>query len=676
MSRLRPRLGASSPAALPRGPLLCDAWTMDGLRGDSELDEDERGRLVGRWPDDLETDAVVRLAQVTGEQVSWQAMADTPPVAQKLAERARPQRLDLEILRHLQHLQHVCHRPRLHLRVEEERLPVARARRWPVRAVADLVSHPGDWEHRTLRSIQPARLLARQIEDEWNLYENRVAVRLIDHLLAYLASRLEELRKIEEALLTGRDHSDEARSSYWRARRLMTLWSDTLTTKTEDDLRRTMRRLESAHRDLQVLMDAPLYREIPRRVTVPLSLKATNILVNDPHYRKVAALWRSWLKFSDKRQETKQERRARRQREAAAWDRFVLHLVVRAFKNMGWAAEDSGKAWKLHHAGSRPVEMAVDPQGVIRLHSNDAALCLLPICADMAAADPSATTALLQRWDAQNGEVVVVHVGAPVDLADPDRATGWSFGGTATLLACSPWGIDSEERMTRLVKGWVRRHTTPAYPIRRSVRDLPSLPAAWKWVRYGGSDLVAFRTPDSREAAAARDWTTKKARELEAEERRAKQAKRAAKLAPRRAVEVLRELVDTAVEELAVLSVCPVCPDGHAVVEARPGRQADGSDATWWAICECGSEWGLRRCPSCGARFHALLPHAGVDLGKAAHAAHPLDWPDRILGHDAWAQPCPQGAADGQFRCPECGACPGIGCPRCRPEHPTPGRLS
>jgi hypothetical protein len=190
---------SSSPASTGTGALaearLCDAWLADGQRFGDELVglEPERARALARTSWRRMPSFVSRKPSATSRRGT--RCATTPPVAQKLAERARPQPLDLEIARHLQHLQHVCHKPRLHLRVEEERLPVSRARRTPVRAVAELVSHPGDWEHRTLRSIQPSRVLARQIEDEWNLYENRVAVRLVDHLLAYLAKRLEELAK-------------------------------------------------------------------------------------------------------------------------------------------------------------------------------------------------------------------------------------------------------------------------------------------------------------------------------------------------------------------------------------------------------------------------------------------------------------------------------------------------
>lgn len=642
---------------------LCDAWIANGLRFGDELVELESDRVLGRWPGELETDAVVRLAQAIGDEPTWDAHAQTPPVAQKLAERARPLPLDQEIVRHLQHLQHVCHRPRLHLRVEEERLPVSRARRTPVRAVADLVSHPGDWEHRTLRSIQPSRVLARQIQDEWNLYENRVAVRLVDHLLAYLAKRLEELRRIKEILDASRDYSDEiGRTSFRRAHRITELWSNTLESKTEEELTRTMKRLELAQRDLQTLLDAPLYQRVPRRQTVALSLKPTNILVNDTHYRKVAALWRSWVKFGHKRQETAQQRAARRQREAAAWDRFVLHLVVRGFAALGWSATPSCDGWTLAKPGWSSVQVATDAMGVVRVDGNRP-LRLLPICADLAGSNPDAVQAQVGHLDGSDGEVVVAHVGGAVALADVDRACGWSIGGRAVLFPCSPWGIDSEERIARLLQGWLCRVATPAYPVATIVRALPKWPGIRNWLRHDGDYLVAFRAPTEREASEARSWAATKARELDTEAQGAKAAKQAIDVAPREAVSAFQQFVDRAAEALAGMGCCPVCGE-QGLVEPRPGKLPDGSDATWWATCRCGSGWGTRPCTACGTRFRVLSPKTGLDTIVASQATPDRDWPDKVFGRDLWAQPCRQRSGE-RFRCPNCGECGNGPCTRC-----------
>jgi hypothetical protein len=644
---------------------FCDAWLADGQRFGDEFAGVDPDALLGRWPGELETDAVVRLAEAVGENATWCAYANTPPVAQKLAERARPQPLDLEIARHLQHLQHVCHQPRLHLRVEEERLPVSRARRTPVRAVAELVSHPGDWEHRTLRSIQPSRVLARQIEDEWNLYENRVAVRLVDHLLAYLAKRLEELRKIKEILDASRDYGEEIRgTSFKRAHRISKLWSTTLESKTEEELERTMKRLELAQRDLQTLLDAPLYLHVPRREAVALALKPTNILVNDPNYRKVAALWRAWVKFGHKRHETIAQRAARRQREAAAWDRFVLHLVVRGFEALGWSAAARGSGWELRKSGWSPVRVQAEAHGLVQL-SGERALRLLPLCADLTTADVAATLTQVEALDDERDEVVVVHVGRPVALVDADRASGWSIGQRAVLFACSPWGIDSEERMARLLHGWLSRAAVPDYPAATTIRALPEWPGRRDWLRYEDDRLVVFRAPNDRELAETRAWSTAKAKELDANAQRAKAARQSFTVAPREAITAFDAFIEDARHRLSGLDACPIC-GGQGLVEARPGQRPDGSDATWWATCPgCGSEWGTRPCIACGHRYRALnVGQPGLDVEAAAHTTPAPEWPDRVLGRDVWAQPCAERPLD-QFRCPKCGRCPSASCARC-----------
>lgn len=661
MIALKSRLGEGAEAA---SPALCDLWLAEGERVGDEIPGLDPAALIGAWPDDLETDAAARLAETVGDEASWSDLTKTPPVAQKLAERARLQPLDIEILRHIRHLKEVCHRPRLHLRVEEERVAVSRARRTPVRAVADLVSHPGDWEHRTLRSIQPSRVLARLVEDEWNLYENRVAVRLVDHLLAYLAKRLEELRKIEEALRERQDYSDEARTSHWRASRVTKLWADALTNKTEEALRTTIRKLEAAQRDLQSLMDAPLYKRVPSRLSVAISLKPTNILINDPHYRKVAVLWRAWAKYGHRRQETRQERAARRRREAAAWDQFVFHLVVRALTEIQWSAEPDGDGWRVERDGWLPVDVLRDENGVIRLARGDKALRLLPLCATLSGALAEALTRQLSSFDHAGDELVIVHVGAPAPLPDSDRAAGWSFGGRAVLLGCSPWAIDAEERMARLLGGWLGRAAVRDYPFARSIRALPELPKEWGWLTYRDQWLVAFRPPDEGERGAARSWAATRVKELEVRAQQARVARQADPVAPHRAMAEFQKFLEMVEAAFGGIEECPVCGASSAV-DGRPGKNADGSDATWWARCSsCGSERGTRPCTACGARYRALAVGTSLDLAKAAETIEPRDWPDKLIGRDVWAQPCRTGIAK-RFRCPDCGRCSGGACARC-----------
>ncbi|RDV36437.1 hypothetical protein DV096_18450 [Bradymonadaceae bacterium TMQ3] len=647
---------------------LCDAWLSDQQRfGDKLVGLDDE-HVLGCRPGALEMDAVVQLAHAVGDDLSWEAYTTTPAVAQKLGERARLLPLDNHIVRYLQHLQYVCHRPRLHLRVEEERQPVSRARRIPVRAVADLMSHPGDWEHRTFRSIQPSKVLARQIEDDWDLYENRVAVHLVDHLLRYVARRLEELRKIKEVLDESQDHSREIqRTSYRRAKRIAKIWSQALDANTEKELLHTMKRLEFIQRDLQTLRDAPLYKHVSRRQAVALSLKPTNILVNDPHYRKVALLWRSWAKDGHRRQETSQQRVKRRQREAQAWDQFIVHLALRGFANLGWSpmtTDDGG--WELSKLGWSPVRVIADGLGVVHIISNCNELRLLPLCSDLTGSEQEPLLNAVKSFDSIDAEVVVAHVGGAAILRDADRASGWSIRSRAVLFACSPWSIDSEERMARVLHGWLSRAATKGYPLSEAMPALPNGLEEQDWFRRKGDTLVAVRAPNDAEVSRAKSWVDRKARELDAEAQRKKTAKQSIADAPRKAVAAFRHFIYRASDQLAGIECCPVCGE-TGDVKPRPGKLPDSSDATWWAICRaCQSEWGTRPCTSCDTPYRALIPSINLDVSALAEAAAAFgrEWRDKVFGRDVWAQPCARRPQD-NVRCPNCGHCTDTSCTHC-----------
>jgi hypothetical protein len=644
---------------------LCDAWVAGDLRFDHDTHRSEGCDVVGTWPSDLETDAARRLAETVGTSPTWTLLAAFPAVAQKLAERAKFQPMDREIERHLRHLQHVCYRPRLNLRIEEERLPVSRARRSPVRAVADLVSHPGDWERRTIRSIQPSRVLARQVEDEWNLYENRVAARLVDHLLAYLNRRLEELRKIREVLEGSRDHGDELRrTSHWRARRISQLWATTLDSRTEAELGTTIRRLEQFHGDLQALIGSVLYEKIPRKQSVPLILQPTNILLNDTHYRKVAALWRAWLMFGHKPQESAAQRLARRQLEATAWDRFVLHLLIRSFAGLGWHATGSLRSLTLSHPGFMPVQLEVQPSGCILLAASTK-LALLPLCASLAKSDAQVLEQTVADYDHPDLETALIHVGSAPAMEDSDRATGWFFSGRTVLLGCSPWGIDSEERMTRLLNGWLSRAARSIWPVTQPVRALPPWPGNRDWISCEQNMLIAFRAPTVGEASEAKTWARKQLDEWEHAAVRAKAAKQSAPAAPREALHSFQTFLEQIPSRLDHLETCPVCKQ-TGTIQARPGQATDGSDATWWATCAaCGSEWGTRPCTNCHLPFAALHTATGTHGKEEVAASTDSSWPDKWFGRDLWAKPCKQRLGE-HFRCPRCGSCGNHNCSSCR----------
>ena len=638
--------------------LICDSYLADGWRVDDVEAQMLGLAQVGRWPTRFEIAAVRHRVARLDSKPDWAALVGTPAVAANVRERASLLPLDRAILTLLPHLQQVCRTPRLYLKVEEQRLPISRARRTPARAIADLVSHPGDWEHRTLRSIQPARVLARTLEDEWSIYENLVAVRLVDHLLTYLAQRVEELREIERRLTAGRDHSEDARNSYWRrARRVTALWADVLNEGSQRHLLKVIERLDLALRQIQALLNSRLYSQVPRTASVGIALQSTNILVNDPHYRKVARLWRLWASLGHRRDETREQRLARRHDEGDAWDRFTLLLVVRALDRLGMSPTITSRGWRLQKPGFADIQLHQDDHGVVHLEAHGGAhLRILPTCSDFADVDAGALSVLLARLDGLEGEVALLHCGATANLENVDRATGWSFGGRATLLSGSPWRLDAEERMQRFLSGWLNRRATPPYPPSLETCVPLDLPAKWSWLSESTGVIRKWRWPTNDEKTELDAWTSLKRRRMNTLSRKARDP---------RAFQALEDLKTFAVERtspLAVLHNCPVC--GANSEDIRVETRHTDTGGLWVASCgACDSEWSLRHCESCGVHYRALATNLSLDLTVLGAHAHKSDWPDRYTGRDIWAQRCAHDPS--QFRCPECGECAYGGCARC-----------
>ena len=120
----------------------------------------------------------------------WRKWETVSPIAPKLDEFIKAHPLEEHIKNELKHLEQVCRNPHTHIRVERELLPVSRARRIAPHALIRLASHTEDWEYRRITSVQPHRILAEVREERWDLYENRVAVQLVDNLMRGCAVEL------------------------------------------------------------------------------------------------------------------------------------------------------------------------------------------------------------------------------------------------------------------------------------------------------------------------------------------------------------------------------------------------------------------------------------------------------------------------------------------------------
>ncbi|NOU32099.1 MAG: hypothetical protein HOO96_29700 [Polyangiaceae bacterium] len=629
---------------------------------------------------------------------TWLDVFDLSPLVPGMSNRAELQPFELRIKEDIGHLEEVCRRPRTHLRVEVERMAVSRARRFPAQAANYLAAHTEDWERPTLRSVVPKRILATVREDQFDIYENRVAVRLVDHLVTHVRRRVHEvsrlLRIFDEA--TG-NHGSAAGGSYWRQRRIFELWGAALdASEAKRKAERTLGVLRHLLLTISGLKDSVLYREVPRRATVGTSLTMTNILSDDVHYRRIAQLWLDWARLGQEQSVRPRAYFEEMQDLCHSFDSFALLLTLRALHQLGFEPKDLARALAAGkaevHRGARTARVSWSVDGSISLQGEVMEpLRIVPLCSSIAMLDEEQLRGLIAEADANApaGTTTVILYPSPSDESAfkslaPDLAArlrslahevGTARQRRVGFLPVSPWDIGSVERVARQLR-WIT--TTPtflAYPPTIVRPHLPELSRAHTWFEVAGEALRVVRAPLDNESLRADrlvSEATVRLKQLEAErEAVSLQGREAAREGERtrninaRKKELHAEITDAekrltelqrfesdlaqALKGVDHLLTCPTC---NRRADARRDFKPMGTHFSC-TCSDCSTTWGTSACGRCSSSI-PILRLAGADWMKEAGAP---GWVDRTLGADVLAIPCVEGT-EIRFACPSCGDAP------------------
>lgn len=631
------------------------------------------------------------LGKMADESASFLDWVGESPLIPRISERANLQPLDRFVKEHLGSLEEVCRKPRGHLRREIERLPVARARRIPARAAAHLAAHTEDWERPTLRAVQPKRILASIQDDEWNIYENRIAVRLVDHLRVYLDRRLDELRRLSRILAQVGDHSSAlSRTTHWRRLRISKLWgSAEYANEGYRLVEGTLAQITNLRQRAAGLMDSFLYKEVPRNATVANTLRQTNILTSDPRYRRVALLWEEWAKQKHAHAESPSEVQEKRQRVCRGFNDFCFLLVVRAFEQLRYEPEDLSCAVRRNfhcrlEGAHGLVELEWSHDGTIRIDGIPP-LRIVPLPASLLASvdeeELQCQIHEMERAAVENVLTLLLYPSPPHGVAqrigNSARHRLWSLSndlrvpGTRRLgfLPVSPWDIGSVERVARALRWVIYGSRLLMYPptVPAPPKDIdPSLVSSWTEMDQSGLSRVIRRpSAQDQQRLDAERRTRREERERcqgrlddlpsrELDDRRSLADRNRQKSQLNRELTTANQRFDEmdrfcqSLEEafrildgLARCPICPACSSSERDFEAR-------DRGTFRRTCpSCRTRWGTLSCGGCSQRY----PFLSVD----AHSTHidggGMGWVDECFGSDVLAVPC----AHGQFICPACG---------------------
>jgi hypothetical protein len=694
------RLMLNGQAARPGDMLLCDA--EGACRVDGSVFSFDRAAC---FPE--ETDAIDRLgAEVEGwaHQLGWEGLIGAGVVDPGWEEDLGKHPLEDAIKECLPYLRNVFHKPIRHLRIDTETVLTAKARRIAKGAPDYLAAHPEDWDGRTVLGVKPKRILAKVRHEELDIYENRLAARLVDHLSRFLASRIRRLREIEGMLATVGDFGDRLRGHHRLQERISLLWADaTQTSRHLHEARELASRLTRLRAQLLGLMDSELYENVPRRARIAGRIRMTNILRNDPNYRYVAQLWQRWFESAAQSVETEADFYIRMQKLHGRFASVVAMYVARGLDQLGFTtvasdgdltepghevvvkqADEPGISLSLCCGDDRALSIGIDGQMVLRFVP--VFLGFLDILTDRSA---HVSVESLRSRGESGVPCVLVYPGSLASgrsSLSRELQAGLTFNkarrpgqaGEIGFLPVSPYDITSVERLARCLTWHVLSRHFLKYPLvigRKACtaiehEDFRELAQQAVLECEKGlcvkSILNAERLNQmietkcgqlERKASAFESTLT----ELEGIQRGRhhdpglKGKLRAAKERKKSASEELDDLkragaeLDAAISYTRSLATCRCC----GTVNTGPHDSEYRSNATFEIRCSgCGCSWGLAVCGGCHERY----PYIRVArIEDCLPGAEEPGWQEMSVGQDMLATPRHLEDGSAGFECPWCG---------------------
>lgn len=695
VARERLHLGRWTRVDAPNAWILTEAdgaWTLAGA---SEGEVIAGEGFPGSWPDEGPLENALR---ALGDQLDelreldgcWDDWAEECPIPKNLAQALEPEPLEAILTKELRHLEAVCRAPHTHIELHTEHVALGRARKLDRRAPQRLATHSEDWAARRISGVVPRRILALVREPRWDLYENRVAARLVDHLVTWLRRRVMTLRQIQAEIFAELDTETAAQGSHQRRTRLCAVWGDSWD---NDRLGATLRAaLIHAERCLYRalgLMSSPLYQKVPRGAQVELRLRTTNLLRHDDDYRGVARLWRAWARATRPQATTPRERQLRARTLALAFESWCALLVIRACVQLHLRPCEAQRGLRIERGcrielGSG-IELHWTPHGTIRICEGDALRVeFVPLIQALERADgrpsPARVRPLIAAVEesALPGWRVILHPGAASEShiarvqAPPSPSCA---AGALDFVRVSPLALDGVERVARALRWATLVPKMLAYPPRVDIP--PELAQNWPLERVEGE--LVLRTPVAAERLDALEEELGEANtlvtQLEKEHSRVAGDARAAHGKPRKRarlnlekkrlnieldrqrtrakqLEVLKGRLAAASAQLEELRRCPVC--------AEPCEFRARSQASFIGRCvndDCRALFELRPCHGTGERVPVLLLESAMELPWDQEPS--VTKTGRLVGADVLALPHAEPDGSVGFGRPLPGARPG-----------------
>lgn len=267
--------------------VLCSAWSPTLL-----LDYNSFGRTVENNSIDDGMDQEILFSAIEDE--NSEELHISLCTFSRSYENITSREFDIDkALDYTQRLPHVFYKPKQHLKQVNEIRPAAVASRIGQESIRYLASHSEHWKGIKANGLIPERLLARVLEEDLAIYENKAAKTLVDEFMRTVTRLRLETMDCQLQINMDDSHSvSSEQKSYFKAKDALLKGLD------DEDLYIQQEILAEQTEKLSEILDllsecksTQLYRALRRSAPIRGKLKQTNIFMKDKYYKYVYRLW-------------------------------------------------------------------------------------------------------------------------------------------------------------------------------------------------------------------------------------------------------------------------------------------------------------------------------------------------------------------------------------------------
>lgn len=618
-----------------------------------------------------------RLQEIIDLDATWSDWAEVSPLVVSNLQKVRLNHFDKILQQYLWHLQEVSRNPRTQLTIEIERLPVGRARRIPTKAYEHLASHTEDWEYRKLTSVVPNRILSTLPDDLINFYENRLAARLIVDIFRYLRDRIKVLRDIENFQV------EISLGTHQRRRRVLQLLAEAVDPEeTHRHAKATHEILEDLYQRTLGMFDQILYQAIPPQVRdqVPDEVRATNILVNDRHYRFINLIWKEYLQHQQNQPKTNAQIQHELQDLCKSYDLYCCLLVCRSLAQLGFKPELDfpllkGSPTHLRSTFGEVIFNWEEDGTFSILRENRILLRLVPLITTLTSnmepsevshyfeeiltdikGKPKVAKKIPKHAQMEQVPTVILYPGSsderrqlPTTLQQRALSLGNDLPEPEKVgfVPVSTYDLGSVERVARALRWSIMSDQILSYPpiVQVPVRGREEILKRANFLQATDdiSNLKLLREPEESEYFPLQEYIKHTIGNLKSKGGKANAGEIAL-------FEKFLNDLDGVFQQLDSLRNCPLCGK-------KSRREEFHISAEDHFFCECKERdcnliWGTRACTNCHNRFPFMRFNDPQIPEKT-----PPGWVEETYGMDILAIPCPSRGREMAYICPVCGSC-------------------